>query len=156
MVSPGFRYGVPGIPSSVFTDVLGKLNALPATIAGFAAGYIAGFAQEISGGPAVHIGLGNNAIQFTGLTSGQPVGFTLGNVQLYGSGTGPDGPRGRYDGGAASGNMGAHEEGHSYQFQSYSLAYMAYQFAASNLGDRRQNPMENEADDYADKGPRCQ
>ncbi len=104
----------------------------------------------------MHVGVGNNAIQFTGLTGGDPVGFTLGNVQLYGAGTGPGGRRGRYDGGAASGDMGSHEEGHTYQFQGYSLAYMAYQFAASKLGNSRTNAMENEADNYADRGPRCQ
>ena len=145
----------PICPRNGFTDALGKLRALPATAAGLVAGYVAGVGQELSGGPAVHIGVGNNAIQFTGLTGGDPAGFTLGNVQLYGAGTGPGGPRGRYDGGAASGNMGSHEEGHTYQFQSYGLAYMGYQFGASKLGNSRTNAMENQADNYADKGPRC-
>jgi RHS repeat-associated protein len=145
----------PLCPRNGFTDAFGKLQALPATAAGFLGGYLAGFAQELAGGPAVHIGVGNNAIQFTGLTGGDPVGFTLGNVQLYGAGTGPSGARGRYDRTAASGTMGSHEEGHTYQFQGYGLAYMGYQFAASKLGNSQTNTMENEADNYADRGPRC-
>lgn len=153
--SPSKQEPNPICPSNGFTDGLGKLNALPATAAGLLAGYVGGFAQELAGGPAVHVGTGNNAIQFRGLTGGEPVGFTLGNVQLYGAGTGPNGRRGRYDGRAASGTMGSHEEGHTYQFQSYSLIYMAYQFVASKLGNRRTNAMENQADDYADKGPTC-
>jgi hypothetical protein len=108
----------PICPSNGFTDAFGKIRARPATVGGLVAGYVAGLAQELAGGPAVHVGVGNNAIQFTGLIGGDPVGFTLGNVQLYGANTGPASGRGRYDGGAATGNMGNHEEGHTYQFQS--------------------------------------
>lgn len=142
-------------PRNEFTDFAGKIHALPATVAGLIAGYISGVAQEFAGGSAVHVGTGNNAVKFTGLAGGEPVGFTLGNVQIYGAGTGQNGPRGRYDRSAASGNMGSHEEGHTYQFQNYSLAYMAYQFAASKLGNSRANTMENEADNYDDGKLRC-
>lgn len=143
----------PICPRNGITDALGKLQALAATAVGFLTGYVAGFAQELSGGPAVHIGIGNNAIQFTGLTGGSPVGLTIGNVQLYGAGTGPSSPRGRYDGGIARGNMGAHEEAHTYQWQSNSPASWAYEYAKH--GFTSQNRFESQADDYADKGPRC-
>ncbi len=145
----------PICPSSAFADVLGKAGALPVTLAGLIGGYALGAAQEIAGGSSAHIGVGNNAIQISELTVGDPVGFTLGNVQLYGGGSGPGGLRGRYDRGRAIGKMGVHEEGHTYQFQGYSPAYMIYQFTASKLGDSRVNALENEADNYADRGPRC-
>lgn len=140
-------------PRNRLSDAIGKASALPATVAGFAAGYAIGLAQEFSGGPNVHVGLGNNAIQFTGYTGGTAAGFTLGNVQLYGALSGPGSGRGRYDNGLATGSMGSHEEGHTYEFQANSLASFAYQYAVN--GFTAQNKFEMQADDYADQGVAC-
>jgi hypothetical protein len=140
-------------PTNRITDALGKLNALPATVAGALAGYIAAVSQEFSGGPSVTVSIGNNAIQFTGFTGGSAAGLTLGNVQLYGAGSGPQSARGRYDGGVAVGTMGSHEEAHTYQWQNNSLGSFAYQYAVNGFSSK--NKFEMQADNYADSGQSC-
>jgi RHS repeat-associated protein len=130
-------------------DVRGKIRAAGATLVGVlagTAGYVAGKVK----GTNPSVGLGNNAIQFTG--SPLNVGgraFTLGNVQDYGS-RGPGASVRSYSGNVV--NLGRHEEAHSYQAQQLgSGAYLGAHLALG-LGSAN-NPLEQGADRYAGRKP---
>lgn len=131
-------------------DALGKLNAAGATAVGLvagAAGYIAGKIE----GTNPSVGIGNNAIQFTGSplnVDGRA--FTIGNVQVYGA-TGPGASVSSYSGNVV--NLGQHEEAHTYQSQALGLGGFLGANLALGLG-KASNPLEQAADRYA-QGQSC-
>jgi RHS repeat-associated protein len=131
-------------------DTLGKLNAAGATGLGLVAGAAGYLAGKFAGtNPAV--GVGNNAIQFTG--SPLNVGgraFTLGNFQIYGP-TGPGAFERSYSGNVV--NIGRHEEGHTYQSQWLGLGGHLLAHVGLGVG-KASNPLELAADRYA-QGQSC-
>lgn len=126
-------------------DILGKLWGGTNTALGLAAAsasYLAGKAE----GTNPHFQIGNNAVQL--LNSPLNVdnrAYTLGNVQVYGVGDGPDRYQDSYT--APNINTGRHEEGHTYQSQILGPAYLPVEMWGSLLGNK--NPLEAGADKYS-------
>lgn len=125
-------------------DILGKLWSSTNTLLGLGAAvpsYLVG--KVVSTNPRFQFG--NNAIQL--LNSPLNVGnraYTLGNVQVYGLGDGPDRTGRSYTG--MDVNTGRHEEGHTYQSQILGPAYLPVELWGSLMGNR--NPLEVGADKY--------
>jgi hypothetical protein len=125
-------------------DAMGKLwgstnSALGLLAAGgsYVAGKVAGTDPKFQ--------IGNNAIQL--LNSPLNIGnraYTLGNVQVYGTGEGPEKSTYSYTG--AKVNNGRHEEGHTLQSQFLGPTYLTAELWGSLLGNR--NPLEVGADKY--------
>ena len=110
-----------------------------AAVPSYVAGKVAGTHPEFK--------LGNNAIRLINspLVAGGRA-YTLGNVQVYGVGEGPE----KYTDPSYTGrrvNNGLHEERHSYQAQVLGPAYRPLQLGGMLLGDH--NPADIDADNYA-------
>ncbi|MDR0786105.1 MAG: hypothetical protein LBE74_09555 [Treponema sp.] len=131
-------------------DVIGKLWALPCTIAGIIVGAILLAASRGRGG---YVRIRNNAVTFTtGLNLGGSI--TLGNVVVHAGGNASvwnaDMIWTRYDRSAYI-NIGAHEEAHTYQYQKYGVLMPILWLAESILkGGIGKGRLEIAADDYAE------
>lgn len=146
------------MPDHPVTDMLGRAWAYPATLVGAAIGSANVLAARIAGRKDARITVGNNALQFeSGLIGNtkNKSAFTLGNSVLYGPGAHPETKsERRYDGRKTQVTLGEHEEGHIYQYNNPLLLhrYLAGRIAKAFTG--QQNPVEVEADDFADEAYR--
>ncbi len=126
---------------------IGKIWSSPNSLLGLAAAGVSYAAGKFEGSnPSFQTG--NNAIQL--INSPLNVGnraYTLGNVQVYGTGNGPSRGQTSYTG--AFVNTGAHEEGHTVQGQILGVLYLpAWGLGRLFGGDSAGNPMEAGADRY--------
>ena len=126
-------------------DVVGKIWALPNTIAGLVyggAGHVAGWIM----GTNPQIEFGHNAIQFINnpfIRDNEAL--TLGNTILYGSNSPPWKP-GAY--GDNSVNIGFHEEAHTYQYQALGPFYAPVYLLNGGFSGPARNPLEQAAQVY--------
>ena len=144
------------LPDNFATDSIVKLQALPATMAGIAAGSVNVLASRLAGNKDARITVGNNALQFENGWIGEPnSAFTAGNAVLYGPGGYPDRPSlTRYDGRATPVTLGDHEKGHTYQFRKplFPARYYGAKFIDGLQG--KPNRYEIEADDFGEEAYR--
>jgi len=144
----------PGIGDRII-DTLGKSWGTINTDFGLALGGIE-YGAGLLAGTHPHVGIGNNAVQFSGSpnllhslfpsTFGKDDVMTLGNVQIYSGKASPTDPGTNYVPGLPSIPLGKHEEAHTYQSQLLGPLYGPLWWA---LGQRSpSNPMERAADWY--------
>ena len=130
---------------------LGKLWALPNTVIGLGAAGVSYAAGKLAGTNPTFT-TGNNSIQL--LNSPLNIGgraYTIGNVQVYASGRGPERVQRSYSGLIV--NVGQHEEGHTVQSQILGPLYLPVIIMGGlRLGNA--NPLETGADKYA-RGTSC-
>ena len=134
-------------PRSVGSQIAGKLNALPYTLAGLAAAGL----QWLTGTPAI-ISVGNNAIQVLNSPFISNRALTVGNVTFYGGSVGPGSRAGPYSDSGPLVPVGPHEEGHTLQYEALGINFASKYLAGLLKGDS--NPLELGADKYA-RGQSC-
>lgn len=138
-------------PRSAIADAYGKTEAFPATVLGTLVGLGDVIASRLYNGTG-SISFGHNAIQFQG-AFGSPQGFTLGNSTMYGPGTGPNNPGFGYNNRPTGATLGAHEEGHTYQYQADQPGSMAAEYLRNGFTNK--NAYESGADQYARSKGSC-
>nr|VFJ66174.1 MAG: RHS repeat-associated core domain-containing protein [Candidatus Kentron sp. DK] len=126
-------------------DVVGKIWALPNTIAGMIYGGVGHIAGWIMGTNPQTI-FSHNAVQFINNPFvRRDEALTLGNTILYGSNT-PPWRFGAY--GDPSVNIGSHEEAHTYQYQALGPFYAPVYMLSGGFSGPSGNPLEQAAQDY--------
>jgi RHS repeat-associated protein len=137
-----------GCPTHPLLDAVGKAWTLSNTEMGIIAAELSYVAGKIKGtSPSFQIR--NNAIQLLN----SPINvdnraYTLGNVQIYGLGDGPNEVGPSYTNSIV--NMGRHEEGHTLQAQILGPYYLpTWVIGRAFGGDSQGNPLESGADNYA-------
>ena len=127
-------------------DASGKVWALPYTCLGVAYGLL-GHAYGLPRSKDPGVSLGNNAIQFTGNPFvRRNAAFTLGNVIVFGAGSGPS-MNGCY--GDSAVNVGRHEQAHTLQYQALGLFFPPAYILAGGFSVPAGNAFERAAQLYA-------
>jgi RHS repeat-associated protein len=137
--NPDGNTSVPPILHAI-GDIIGKIWALPNTVLGLAVGI-----ASLPFGGEIHFG--NNAIQFTNVPFGHGGALTLGNVELFHTGTAPTSTATRYDGGPGLVPIGPHEQAHTNQNQLLGPFFLPFYLLNGGISPR--NPLENAADNFA-------
>lgn len=134
-------------PSHPILGAIGKIWAAPNTAIGALAGIGSAAIGKLMGYNPT-ISFGNNSIQIANAATINNRAYTIGNVQVYAPGRGPNIVQPSYSGAIV--NVGKHEEAHTVQSQILGPLYLPVAILGGRLGNA--NPIETGADKYAGGG----